>query len=135
VTGARGASATYGYNNRHLVTGINYSVPQGSNIPATPNVTLSYDAAGNRTSMMDAAGSMTYVYDSLSRMQSETRQFTEANAPAGAFTITYGYNLAGQLASITDPFSEQVTYQRDSSGRVQSMGASGYTAYYHESNY
>jgi YD repeat-containing protein len=130
VTDARGASATYSYNNRHLVTGINYSVPAG--VPSTPNVAFGYDGAGNRTSMSDGAGGVTYSYNQLSQMTSETRSFS---ALPNSFTLTYGYNLAGQLASLTDPFNGQVTYQRDSVGRVQSMGASGYVAAYFNGNY
>ena len=125
VTDARGASATYIYNNgRHLVNGINYNAPSG--ITPTSNVTFGYDAVGNRTLMNDGLGRQSYFYDSLSRMTSETRTF---NALPNSFTLTYGYNLAGQLTSLTDPFNGQVTYQRDSSGRVQSMGANGYSAY------
>ena len=49
VTDARGATTTFGYNNRHLVTSLTYGVPGG--VAATPNVSFGYDAAGNRTSM------------------------------------------------------------------------------------
>jgi len=65
-------------------------------------------------------------------MTSETRTLS---AFTNAVTLTYGYNLSGQLTSITDPFNGQVTYQRDNTGRVTSMGANGYVAWYHESNY
>src|ERR1051325_3731497 len=74
VTDARGASATYGYNNnRHRVTSINDSADS----PSTPtsNVTFGYDAAGNRISMTDGLGSKTYSYNQLSQMTGETRYF------------------------------------------------------------
>jgi len=86
VTDVRGASATYGYNNRHLVTSINYSAPTG--ITPTANVTFGYDAAGNRTSMTDGLGGQSYSYDQLSRMSSETRTI----AGVGSFTLGYTYN-------------------------------------------
>ena len=47
VTDARGATTTFAYNNRHLVTGITYGVPAG--VAATANVSFTYDSAGNRT--------------------------------------------------------------------------------------
>ena len=115
VTDARGAMAVYDYNNRHLVTGITYSAPGG--ITATSDVTFGYDAAGNRTSMTDGMGSASYNYNQLSQMTSETRTFTGL----GNFTLSYGYNLAGQLSSITDPFSATVNYAYDSAARLSSV--------------
>jgi YD repeat-containing protein len=121
VTDARGASTTYGYNARHLVTGITYSAPSG--IPATPNVSFAYDAAGNRTSMTDGMGSKSYSYNQVSQMTSETRTFTGLS---GSFTLNYAYNLAGELTSITDPFSAQVGYNYDTTGRLSSVTGSGF---------
>src|SRR4051794_4826251 len=43
------------------------------------------------------------------------------------YILRYDYNLAGQLKSITDPFTSTVTYTRDAAGRVQSVDASGYS--------
>lgn len=79
VTDSRGASKTYGYNGRHLITGVTYGTPSG--ITATPNVSFGYDAAGNRTSMNDGAGSASYGYDQLSRLTSESYQFSGVLAP------------------------------------------------------
>lgn len=121
LTDARGAAATYAYNNRHLVTGITYSAPSG--IPATPNVSFGYDAAGNRTSMTDGMGSKSYSYNQLSQMTSETRTFTGLS---GSFTLSYAYNLAGELTGVTDPFSAQVGYNYDSTGRLSGVTGSGF---------
>src|SRR5207248_88240 len=100
VKDARGASATYDYsgNNRRLVNGITYSAPSG--VTVTPSVAFTYDAVGNRTSMTDGLGSKTYAYNQLSQMTSETRAF----ASVGSYTLSYDYNLAGELKSLTDPF-------------------------------
>src|SRR5437660_8467996 len=64
VTDARGATCTYGYNNRNQVTSATHT------LSGQPTIALGYgyDAAGNRTSMTDAQGSAGYSYDSLSRM-------------------------------------------------------------------
>jgi YD repeat-containing protein len=120
VTDARGATSTFSYNNRHLVTGITYGVPSG--VAVTPNVTFAYNAAGIRTSMTDGLGSVSYVYDQLSRITSETRTFTGV----GSYQLSYGYNLGGQLTSITNPWNAQVGYSYDTTGRPTSVSGSGY---------
>jgi len=122
ITDARGATSTFGYNNRGLVTSITYGVPAG--VAATPNVTFGYDSAGNRTSMTDGLGSVSYVYNPLSQLMSETRTFTGVN---GTYALTYGYNLAGQLNSITNPWDAQVGYNYDRLGRVTNVSGSGYS--------
>ena len=128
VTDARGASATYSYNNRRLVTGMTYSAPAG--ITPTSNVSISYDAAGNRTSMTDGFGSKTYSYNQLSQLMSEARTFTNV----GTFTLSYDYNLAGQLKKITDPMNVTINYGFDSTGRLSSVTGSD-TLYAAVSNY
>lgn len=120
ITDARGATTTFAYNNRHLVTGITYGVPTG--VAATPNVSFAYDAAGNRTSMTDGLGSVSYNYDQLSRLTSETRTFTGV----GSYTLSYAYNLANELTSMTNQSGAQVGYSYDSTGRPTSVSGSGY---------
>jgi len=120
IRDARGATTTLSYNNRGLVTGITYGVPAG--VAATPNVTFSYDAAGNRKTMTDALGSVSYSYDQLSRLTSETRTFTGV----GSFALSYAYNLGNEVTSITNPFSAQVGYSYDKTGRPTSVSGSGY---------
>jgi RHS repeat-associated protein len=123
ITDGRGAKATLTYNGRHLVTSIAYDTSQAPGVIATSAVSFGYDAAGNRTSMNDGLGSMTYSYDQLSRMTSETRNFTNV----GSFTLTYGsYNLSGQLKSFTNPWGAQVGYNYDKAGRLTDVTGSGY---------
>src|SRR6266850_5694489 len=120
ITDARGATTTLAYNNRHLPTSITYGVPAG--VAATANVSFGYDAAGNRTSMTDGLGSVSYVYNTQSQMTSETRTFTGV----GSYTLSYGYNLSGELNSITNPWNAQVGYAYDQVGRPTSVSGSGY---------
>ncbi|HKY45819.1 MAG TPA: hypothetical protein VJM50_22195, partial [Pyrinomonadaceae bacterium] len=120
ITDARGATATFGYNNRGLVNSITYGVPSG--VATTPDVSFGYDSAGNRTSMTDGLGSVSYGYNTLSRMTSETRTFTGF----GSYTLSYDYNLAGQLKSITNPWNAQVGYVYDKIGRPKNVSGSGY---------
>jgi YD repeat-containing protein len=130
VTDGRGASASYGYNGRNLVTSITYAVPAGSSIPVTANVSFGYDAAGNRTSMSDGSGSCSYSYDQLSRMVSETHHFNDlAGASTGGnYTIGYQYNLVGQVTSVSDPNdrSRDASYVYDSAARVTNINGAGY---------
>jgi YD repeat-containing protein len=118
ITDARGASANYARNNRHLITGITYSAPAGT--PTASSVTLAYDATGNRLSMTDGAGSQTYSYDQLSRLVSETRTFTNV----GSFTLTYAYNLAGELKKLTDASNTTINYSYDLTGRLAAVTGS-----------
>jgi YD repeat-containing protein len=121
MTDARGAAATYGYNNnRGLVTSINYN--QASRVAATPSVSFGYDAVGNRTSMSDGLGSMSYAYNSLSQMTSETRTFSGV----GSYQLSYSYNLAGELTGISNPWGASVGYNYDSTGRLNSVSGAGY---------
>jgi RHS repeat-associated protein len=132
TTDARGATTTFNYNNRGLVASITFGVPAG--VAATSAVTFGYNAAGDRTSMTDGLGSMSYVYDQLSRLTSEIRTFTGV----GAFGLSYAYNLGNELTSITNPWSTQVGYNYDKTGRPTSVSGSGYggvTSYINSMSY
>jgi YD repeat-containing protein len=125
MTDARGAKTQYSYNPRHLLTAQTYdlsNVIAGQNVQPTSNATFGYDGAGNRTSMTDGLGSMSYGYDQLSRLTSETRTFTGV----GSFTLSYGYNLGGELTSITNPWNVQVGYSYDAVGRPTSISGANY---------
>ena len=127
ITDARGASATYIYNNdRHLVSQIQYYAPTG--VAGTATVTFTYDAAGNRTSMNDGVGSHAYAYNSLSRLSSETRTISDPAPPYlnASFTLTYDYNLAGSLKKITDPWNVTINYGIDTAGRLASVTGLNY---------
>jgi len=141
ITDARGASRTFSYNSRHLITSILYAVPVGSGIPAPSQVSFSYDAAGNRLLMIDGFGRQDYSYDQLSRLNDETRTFTVPadgiayGQPAfnNAFKLAYQYNLAGQVTSMTDSsptttnyHGSTVSYTYDSLGRLHDVNGSGF---------
>jgi YD repeat-containing protein len=121
VVDARGSSATFTHNARRLVTHVSYDPSAG--IADTPDVSIGYDAAGNRISMSDGLGSMSYGYDQLSRLTSETRTFTSV----GTFPLNYSYNLANQLTSVNDQaFSTTMGYAYDLAGRLNQLTGSGY---------
>jgi len=128
ITDARGAKQNISYNARHLVTGITY--PSQAGVTSAAAVTYGYDAAGNRISMSDEVGDVSYSYDQLSRLKSETRSF----AGLGTYSLSYEYNLGGQLNKITDPTNMTINYNHDRVGRT--IGITGEnTLYGNVSNY
>lgn len=140
VTDPREAVTTYSYGlpslseKRAVVTGITYSVPSGSGINVPANVSFTYDAVGNRTYMSDGTGELTYAYDELSRLKTETKDFTDSLSQtpggSGVYTLTYNYHLAGSLKSITEPFGSVVNYAADAVGRTTAVGNSGSSTAY-----
>ncbi len=145
---ARGASATFAYNARHLVNSITYYSPNETVIPNSPSVTFQYDELGNRTVMNDGAGTLTYGYNSLGRLTSESRYFSELashqykyqnNQPLQTtYQIGYSYNLAGQLQQITTPTGDTIDYTRDDTGRstrVYGTPRDGVTEYVSDVDY
>jgi YD repeat-containing protein len=151
-TDARGASALFTYNARHLTTNITYATPNPSDIPASPNVSFQYDEMGNRTQMNDGAGTVTYAYDGLSRITSETRYFSHLasqsyrhqrlEGPGPLFQTTYqigySYNLVGQLSQITTLTGDTIDYTRDRAGAVTKVSGTprdGVTDYVSDISY
>ncbi|OLE51636.1 MAG: hypothetical protein AUG51_22035 [Acidobacteria bacterium 13_1_20CM_3_53_8] len=126
ITDARGASATYSYNSRHLVIGITYSSPDSTSIPAPSPVSMDYDSAGNRLWMTDGMGRVDYSYDTLSYLRSETRQFSGTGVPSGTYTLSYEYNLSGELKKVTDPTNASISYSHDQMGRVTAITGSSF---------
>lgn len=135
ITDPRGAVSNFTYNGRHSITNITYTLLP--NVPTTgpwgvvsaPAVGFEYDAAGNRKLMNDGMGSVTYTYDQLSRLMSETRQFSSlsGSASGGNYTLGYDYNLANQLTKVTDPNNVQVHYDYDHTGRLDGVTGTGFT--------
>jgi YD repeat-containing protein len=125
ITDARGAAKQYQYNSLGLIQEISWSVPTNSNIEDPTTVTFEYDSLGNRTQMSDGSGSVSYEYNELSQLKAETRQFNETipSAPLSnnRFKIQYTYGLSGQLASLTEPYGEVVSYGYDKMGRLKTV--------------
>ncbi|HEX8501128.1 MAG TPA: hypothetical protein VF659_11115, partial [Pyrinomonadaceae bacterium] len=114
----RGAVTTYAYNGRHLQTSASSSYG-GSTVSRS----FQYDAAGNRTQMNDGQGWQTYTYDTTSRLTSESRYFYGLGI---TYTMSYTYNLAGQVKSVTDPFNSTIYHGYDNAGRVENVTGTAY---------
>lgn len=102
-----GATTIYSYDADNRLTGIDYS--DGT----TPDVTESYDADGDRTSLSDGTGTSSFAYDTLGNLTSETNG-------AGA-TISYAYDPAGNITKITYPNGQTVEQAYDADGDLTSV--------------
>jgi YD repeat-containing protein len=134
ITDPRGVVTTYKYGHaddsgsgeyRAMPTKIQYTVPGGSGIHDPTDVSYAYDAAGNRTSMSDETGSMAYSYDEISRLVSETKDFADtltSEPSGGVYVLAYTYHLTGGIKSIVDPFTNEVKYSVDKTGRATAIG-------------
>ena len=105
-TDARGVTTTYFYDALNRLIGKSYTIPQGSNVAAMPNVCTTsssasanvcymYDqggaaafALGRRTQMIDPSGSETYTHDKIGNV-------TQLQKVVGSATYTTSYQLNG----------------------------------------
>lgn len=107
-------TTTHTYDLAGRLTEIDYS-------DATPDVTYSYDTAGNRTSMVDGAGTETRIYDNVNRLLQVTR---------GSDVFAYVYDLGGNLTRRTYPDGTVTDYTYDDDGRLATAASAGATTSY-----
>jgi len=116
--------------------------PTPTPLPVSENsqVTFGYDNLGNRTRMTDSMGEVTYSYDQLSRLTGESRHFygpfvgsdlQQAPGGVGIFNISYEYELAGGLKSITDPYGQTATYTQNRTGATEAVTGSQFAGENH----
>ncbi len=82
--------------------------------PGESPVSFTYTPTGKRATMQDGSGTTTYSYDPLDRLTSKA-------APAG--TLSYGYDGAGNLASISSNHANGVlvSYAYDELNRLSTV--------------
>jgi len=102
---------TFGYDAADQQTTISYS--EG----ATPNVTVGYNALGQRTSMTDGTGTSTWTWDSLGRLVSSS---TGSGLVGGAQTVGYAYDLRNSKTSTNYPGNKTVPRVYDAAGNLTS---------------
>ncbi len=111
-TDGNGDVATYHYDNLSRVKEISYS--DGS------SVTYHYDGDGNLKEEVSPTGTALYIYDGMNRRTSSTygsqtvsetyypdSQLKELTDAGG--TVIYTYNKDGQLATVSDPATRELT--------------------------
>ncbi|MFT3664272.1 RHS repeat domain-containing protein [Piscinibacter sp.] len=109
-TDSRGVLATYSYDALNRLTGVVYSQSGQTSL----NHAWAYDqtgagysnGVGRLTSATHPAGSSQYTYDAQGRLLTETQRVSAAsgaNAAQVSSTVTYTYDAAGNLTSLTYP--------------------------------
>ena len=119
---------TYGYDTLNRLQTISYNVGT-TGVAATPSVGFTYGTSsasnnnGRLLTMTDGVGSETYSYDVLGEVTQVQKVMSGTT-----YTTGYGYNLAGELSSITYPSGRVVQQSFDTIGRLTTV-ASGATNY------
>lgn len=127
---ARGVVKNFSYDGINRLAGVRYSDTSGNPDPAgTAAVAYTYDTGGaaafaldRLTQITEGSNSHTFTYDNFGRITSDS-QVIDANT----YLISYAYNLASQITSITYPSTHVVAQNYDAIGRVCAIGASGST--------
>jgi RHS repeat-associated protein len=125
IVDARGVVKNLSYDGINRISGVSYT-----NDPAgTPGVVYHYDAGGQAafaldrlTSINEGTNSQTFTYDNLGRMATVTDLFDGVSYP-----LTYAYNPANQVSSVTYPSGRIVSQNYDTVGRMQSIASAGIT--------
>ncbi|MGA8221249.1 MAG: RHS repeat-associated core domain-containing protein [Candidatus Acidiferrales bacterium] len=120
-TDARGVITTYTYDTLNRLTQVSYNVGT-TGVAATPTVTYTYGTNANQNNngrvitMTDGPGSESYTYEILGRL---TQLQKVVNGTA--YTISYSYNQAGSVTSVTYPSGKVINRSYDSIGRLSSI--------------
>jgi RHS repeat-associated protein len=115
ATGTAGDGVTtYGYDRANRETSIDYS-------DATPDVTFTYDAVGNRLTMADGSATETRTYDALDRLLAVTRSSN---------TFSYAYDASSNVTRRTYPGNTIVNYDYDPLNRLASVATASNTTRY-----
>lgn len=103
-TNRRNQAIQYQYNSDRLLETIIY-----------PEKTVNYthNDAGEVTEITDSQSTISYSYDALGHAQSRTDPYD--------YQIGYGYDAAGNLASIQYPGGQTVHYTYDDAGQLQAV--------------
>ena len=114
-TDARGVRITYDYDALNRVLSRTYT-------DGTPTVTYAYDPTitngkGRLSSVSSSVSSYSFsTYDALGRVKTASQ--TIYGSTNQTYGVSYGYNLAGNVTSLTYPSGHAVTYNYDNSGRL-----------------
>jgi RHS repeat-associated protein len=100
---------TYDYDEVNRLKSIDYS-------DSTPDLSFTFDANSNRTTMLDGGGSESYSYDPLNRLTSVTR---------GSQSFAYDYNGSSDVTKRTYPDGTVVDYTYTDDGYLDTVTSGG----------
>jgi RHS repeat-associated protein len=107
-TDCKGNEITYTYDDIHRLTHVQYQ---------DQSISFTYDLNSNRTRMDDNAPNegdyAEYTYDYWNRLTSEIRHIGQ-----NTYTLSYQYDTANRLATVTYPDSMKVLYSYDDLNRI-----------------
>jgi RHS repeat-associated protein len=136
-TDQAGVTSTMTYTPLNQIATASYS---GS---SAHSLSFTYDASGNQTDMTDATGNSSDVYDQFGELTSAengagqttgysynadgqvigiTYPLPSAATWATSHTVTYGYDQADELTSVTDFNGRQITIGNTADGLADSVG-------------
>jgi RHS repeat-associated protein len=125
IVDARGVNKNFSYDGINRLSGVTYTNDPASTAPAT----YQYDtggqgafALGRLTKITEGSNSQTFTYDNRGRITSANMVIDGTPYP-----LTYAYNAADQVTSITYPTSRIVSQNFDALGRMQSIASGGTT--------
>jgi uncharacterized repeat protein (TIGR01451 family) len=102
-TDGNNQTTTFTYDEVGRLLTINYPEPD-------PDVSFTYDDAGQRTQMSDGLGTTTWSYDDLGRLVSATDPHDK--------TVSYTYDASGNRTGLTYPGGKQVAYTYDADNHL-----------------
>lgn len=120
-TDARAISKNFSYDGLNRLT-------QASYTDGTPTVSLTYgtSAPSNNKGRLitviynGSSNTESFTYDVLGRITQATKKIDNVN-----YAISYAYNLASELASITYPSGRVATQSYDTIGRLSTIASGG----------
>jgi RHS repeat-associated protein len=123
---------TYGYDNLGNLTSktdrknqlITYTYDQLNRLtkktyPDTTTVNYTYDYNSRLTQVVDPTGTYTFTFDNMGRLTGTTTQYTFLTGRS--FTDSYGYDVASNRTSFTDPENGSTAYLYDTLNRLQTL--------------
>jgi RHS repeat-associated protein len=111
-TDARGLTTTYSYDALNRVTQISFS----SGTPITFTYDTGTNGIGRLATMTDEAGITTWTYDGFGRVTSKSQKVGTLIQ-----TISYAYNVRGQLETVVYPSGNSVKTSYNTAGQTQQI--------------
>ena len=115
---ARGVTATYTVDAINRVTRIVYSKTGTTSETHTFTYDQNANGKGRLTQLVDTAGTTKWTYEAHGRV------LTKVQTVGFAKTVSYAYNTAGQLATLTTPSGQQIGYSY-SNNRIAGIAING----------
>ncbi|MDM5177190.1 type IV secretion protein Rhs, partial [Massilia sp. DJPM01] len=117
----RGQTNTYFYDALNRLTRINYTGTISTTFEYDGGATPIPNAAGKMTLMTDESGYTKYTYDAFGRLATKAQTTTGLGSYTNTHTLSYDYDAAGRLASVTYPSGNRVNYGYNDVGQISGI--------------